>query len=185
MAKINLGRVIRPKYKRALDKWNKETGGGDGTPPSFVNFCGGDRWLVWIFCKDLGANFLLANNAGGRMPKHLQTESGFDEDVSSMSGTSNKRSVIEDEVFECKKQRKEINNIMDRAVAMMEKNSQGAENDRTDNYINKVAEYSQKMSDTNILDTMSPDSKNVYVATLKNRRKEILKKMSEEHDSCF
>jgi len=37
---------VRPKYKKALDKWNKDTGGGDGTPPSFINFCGTDRWLV-------------------------------------------------------------------------------------------------------------------------------------------
>ena len=43
---------IRPKYKKALDRWNKDTGGGDGTPSSFIDYCAGDRWLVWIFCVD-------------------------------------------------------------------------------------------------------------------------------------
>ena len=56
---------LRPKYKRALDRWNKDTGGGDGTATSFINFCGADRWLVYLFCKDLEANFLLASSAGG------------------------------------------------------------------------------------------------------------------------
>jgi len=69
---------VKPKYKRALDKWNKETGGGDGTPASFVDFCGKDKWLVWIFLHDCDANFLLANNASGRIPNHLQLEAGFD-----------------------------------------------------------------------------------------------------------
>jgi hypothetical protein len=27
---------LRPKYKKGIDKWNKNTGGGDGTPPSFI-----------------------------------------------------------------------------------------------------------------------------------------------------
>ena len=39
----------RPKYKKALDRWNKDTGGGDGTPASFVDYCGSDRWLVFLF----------------------------------------------------------------------------------------------------------------------------------------
>ena len=34
---------VRPKYKKLLDRWNKDTGGGDGTPTSFVDYCGSDR----------------------------------------------------------------------------------------------------------------------------------------------
>ena len=33
---------IRPKYKRALDRWNKETGGGDGKAVNFINYCASD-----------------------------------------------------------------------------------------------------------------------------------------------
>ena len=43
---------IHPRYKKALDKWNKDTGGGDSTPNSFIDFCSGDRWLIWIFLID-------------------------------------------------------------------------------------------------------------------------------------
>jgi hypothetical protein len=66
---------IKRKYKVALDRWNKETGGGNGQPWSFVNYCDKDaRWLVLVFLKDIEANYLLASNAGGRMPLHLQME---------------------------------------------------------------------------------------------------------------
>ena len=83
------GCKIKKNFKIALDQWNKETGGGNGEPYSFVNFCDRDAcwWLVVIFLKDLAANFLLASNAGGRMPKHLQQEPGFlESNVSSLSG---------------------------------------------------------------------------------------------------
>lgn len=67
----------KPKCKKALDCWNKGTGGGGDSPTSFVECCGCDRWLVWLFCVDVDAKFLLAYSAGGRMPKPLQIESGF------------------------------------------------------------------------------------------------------------
>jgi hypothetical protein len=44
---------VRPKYKKALDRWNKETGGGDGTALSFIDYCGGDKWLSVVFCKGI------------------------------------------------------------------------------------------------------------------------------------
>jgi hypothetical protein len=53
------------------------------------------------------------------MPKHLQIESGFEEDVSSMSGSSNRRSFIEEVVVQSKKQRKKINNIMEKELLQL------------------------------------------------------------------
>jgi hypothetical protein len=178
---------LKPKYKRALDKWNKETGGGDGTPPSFIDYCGGDRWLVYLFCKDIEANFLLASSAGGRMPKHLQIESGFGEEVSCItdgppSSTGKRVVAIEDELGEVKKQRARIETTLDRVVSFVESRNTGTEQrneDRMDGYIAKVADYSQKMQDITTLDTMSPDSKSMYVDTLKKQRKHLLKKMCE------
>lgn len=82
---------VKRKHKTALDRWNKETGGGNGQPWSFVNYCDKDaRWLVVVFLKDVQANYLLAANAGGRMPTHLQMESGFNiyTDVSSLGNSS-------------------------------------------------------------------------------------------------
>ena len=172
---------IRPKYKKALDKWNKDTGGGDGTPASFIDFCGSDRWLVWIFCKDLEANFLLANNAGGRMPKHLQVESGFAEDVSSLSGGSTaRRNAIEEEVTATKKQRERIGSALEKVASWIE--NKGKAHDM-DSCISKVADYSKKMRDSSILETMSPESRDLYVRTIKKQRKEILKKMADEEES--
>jgi hypothetical protein len=179
---------LRPKYKKALDRWNKDTGGGDGTPLSFIDFCGGDRWLLYLFCKDIDANFLLANNAGGRIPRHLQVESGFNEDVSSLgedvSGSASKRVVaLEDELSEYKKQRKEISGAMDKLVGYLDSKKDRNQNDSMDRYIKQAADYSEKMQDQNALNTMSPDSKEVYVNALKTRRKDVLKKMTESGSS--
>ena len=77
---------VRPKYKKALDRWNKLKGGRDGSPSSFINYCGTDTWLAWVFVLDLEANFLLAQNAG--MPNHLQLESGFGDNMSSYGSSS-------------------------------------------------------------------------------------------------
>ena len=82
---------VKKRYKLALDRWNKETGGGNGQPWSFVNYCDKDsRWLVAIFLKDVDANYLLATSAGGRMPNHLQMECGFTAslEVSSLEDSS-------------------------------------------------------------------------------------------------
>jgi hypothetical protein len=71
---------VRPKYRKYLGRWNKETGGGDGSPPSFQNYCDGiDTWLAWVFCMDYEQNFILASNASSRLPCHLTKEGGFGE----------------------------------------------------------------------------------------------------------
>ena len=68
---------VRPKYKKALDKWRKETGGGDGSPPSFIDYCGNDRWLVHVYCLDIECGDLLSSSAGGRMPDSMNCEGGY------------------------------------------------------------------------------------------------------------
>jgi hypothetical protein len=184
---------IKPKYKKALDKWNKSTGGGDGSPTSFINFCGNDRWLVWLFCRDLETNFLLASSAGGRMPSHLQVEAGFTEDVSSIGGgvsddtgsnsatpAKNKR-FIEDELRAAKKHRNQISDTMEKVATFLQAKSQDKkESPKIDRYIRQVASYSQMMVDSSVLDTMTPNSKAVYVDTLKRQRKSVLDKMNKE-----
>jgi hypothetical protein len=176
---------LKPKYKKALDKWNKDTGGGDGTPPSFIDYCGSDRWLVYLFCKDIEANFLLASSAGGRMPKHLQIESGFTEELSCITdgppSSVGKRVAIEDELGEVKKQRARIESTLDRVCSYVESRNGGSE-DRIKGYIDTVADYSQKMQDNTTLDTMSPDSRAMYVDTLKKQRKLLLQKMNDDND---
>ena len=173
---------LRPKYKQALDRWNKDTGGGDGSPVSFVDYCGSNRWLVWLFCKDLDANFLLAGGACGRMPNHLQFEGGFT-DISSMSesdnNSSNKRKAA-DELAAIRKQRQELRGTLDKFCSTLEKKTERMERmehtDDPDTNLCNVAKYSQMMIDKTVLDTMSPDSKQVYIEKLKKERKGILEK---------
>ena len=182
---------IRPKYKKALDRWNKDTGGGDGTPSSFIDYCAGDRWLVWIFCVDLEANFLLANNAGGRMPRHMQVEAGFDEDMSSVSSSNNKRSVasLEDTVDEARRQRKRLNDTIGRLNDLLDQKEKSppaanmVQVDQVDQYIEQVAKYSQLLQDPNVTHDMSPASKSAFLSTLNKKRKDVIKKMAAKDDS--
>jgi len=107
---------VRPRYKKSLDKWNKETGGGDGTPASFIDYCGNDKWLVWIFLLDYETNFLLANNASGRMPNHLQLEAGFDtatlSDITDDDWSSKSRvKTLEKELNEVRRNKEKIDDF--------------------------------------------------------------------------
>jgi hypothetical protein len=67
---------IKPKYKEAPAWRNKETGGGDGTLPSFAKYACAS-WLAWVFCLDSEFDFLLASCSEGRVPKHMSNEGGW------------------------------------------------------------------------------------------------------------
>jgi hypothetical protein len=173
----------KPKYKKALDLWNKGTGHGDGSPVNFINFCGGDRWLVYLFCKDLDANFLLANSAGGRMPVGLQVEGGFDMSSISGSDTSSKRKEIEDELEAVKKQRQDISSTISRVTNYLEARAPKNTTSEMDTYIRQVADYSQKMVDNAVLETLTPNSKSVYISAIEKERKKVLEKMKKGSDN--
>ena len=118
------------------------------------------------------------------MPKHLQVEAGFTEEISSLgedisgSDNSSKRvAALEDEFSEYKKQRRKIDGAMERVASYLDAKGVRKE-DTMDSYIKKVADYSQKMQDDAILDSMSPSSKGMYVETLKKQRKNLLLKMA-------
>jgi hypothetical protein len=138
---------IRPKYKRALDKWNKDTGGGDGNPVQFINFCSGDCWLAWLFCIDYETNFVLASSAGGRMPEHLQVEAGFSEDLSAMTpsdsngGSAAKRSIddLTDEVSHLKKSPAEIESVVSKLGTYLDRQHEKGRG--VNAYIKQVADY--------------------------------------------
>ena len=71
---------FKKKYKRFLNKWNKETGGGDGSPPSSQNYLDAhDQWISWVFCHDYDNGFLLSSNICSKMPKGFQSEGGFED----------------------------------------------------------------------------------------------------------
>jgi hypothetical protein len=185
---------LRPKYKKALDRWNKDTGGGDGCPTNFVNFSAGDRWLVWVFCHDRDANFLLANSASGRMPRHLQLEGGFGEEPeSSVSGSeadsARKRLRMENELDAISRDRNNLSRVVDKWTTMMEtreKKEAAREKEEKeasiDERLRQVADYSRMLEDDKVLETMSPASSEVYKASLKKRRKDILNELSKQNN---
>lgn len=186
---------VKPKYKHALDKWNEDTGGGDGTPPSFVNFCDNHRWLVWIFCKDIKTNFLLGSNAGGRMPAHLQVEPGFDIDVngdnvSSLGDTtpsaSKRRVNLEDDLSYIKRKQAKQDKIDDAMLNVLNMIDQKQEREgrKVDQCIEKISDYSKKLIDNSILESMSPETKREYVTTLKEQRRAVVKEMKEQKEKA-
>jgi hypothetical protein len=69
---------LKTKYKKAIKKWDKETGGGSHEAHEFSNFCDpGTRWLVWVYLMDIDHDFLLFSNAKGKPPQWVGNEAGF------------------------------------------------------------------------------------------------------------
>jgi hypothetical protein len=183
-----------PKYKKGLDKWNNDTGGGDGCPTSFINFVGGDRWLVWVFCIDRDVNFLLANLAAGRMPCHLQLEGGFEDDIDSSVTESEtttdgtrKRARIENSIDSVAAQQRDIGNLKnaaERIVGYLElrekQRQQETASAKVGESLKEVATISKMMEDNDVLKMMSPETQETYKTSLKNQRRSILDNLSEQ-----
>jgi hypothetical protein len=87
----------KPKYKEALSRWNKETGGGDGTLPSFADYASAP-WLAWVFCLDSEFDYVLASFSEGRVPKHLDSEGGWVDPTENGGDNVERKSVNKDNV---------------------------------------------------------------------------------------
>lgn len=170
----------RTKYKKVLDKWNKDTGGGDGSASEFYKFCGGDTWLGWIFLVDMDANFLLAHSAAGRMPRHLQVEAGFTEEMSSLEeshgGTdaSKKKATMERELDDARQKSKKISETLDEIKDLIKSKE---DTDDEEKHLNQMARYNSMLTDDKALNSMTPLSKAKYEKALKRKRKETINKL--------
>ena len=111
----------KPKYKDALSRWNKETGGGDGTLPSFYKYAC-SPWLAWVFCLDSEFDFLLASCSEGRVPSHLDSEGGWEIAPPDSDETDNEKPQTNTKKQSVKQQAKDINKtiatLSDMAVNM-------------------------------------------------------------------
>jgi len=132
---------------------------------------------------------LLGNNASGRMPQHLQLESGFPEQetVSSIGdeiGTAKKkRNVVVDlrnELSMVKKQRAKVDEAIDKVMLYLDSKSSAEDKKSMDSCIRRITDYSSMMSGSTVLNTMSPDSRNLYVNGLKLERKQLLTEMTRD-----
>ena len=69
----------KKKYKKALIKWSKDTGGGDGHSSNFANYTGpgtANRWLAYIYLIDVNINCLFASYTIGRVPGNTTVDNG-------------------------------------------------------------------------------------------------------------
>lgn len=194
---------VKRKYKSALDRWNKETGGGNGQSWSFVNYCDKDaRWLVVVFLKDIDANYLLASNAGGRMPNHLQMESGvegspdtssFDESSDEQTRVSAKKRAIVNEQNETKKLKSDLSDVVLLLSSVYkEKQQEKEEAQRTtpepketyDDVLAQVEKLTNKLQDEDALKLMPSTTRADYIESLQSRLARMVKKLKklEEED---
>ena len=201
---------IRRKYKLALDRWNKETGGGNGQAWSFVNYCDRDaRWLVALFLKDVECNYLLASNAGGRMPGHLQLECGegvpaemssLEEDSGDSSDaratcgdtrvtTKNKKKKLlvaekATEALKCK-----LSDAMEWVAATCKRRQEQDSNAvqdittmNSDQLFTLITKYNHALNDTQSLGSMSPITRERWETNLKTKRKRCIEQMFKLED---
>jgi len=113
------------------------------------------------------------------VPRHLQTESGF-ESVSSLGDedSSKRQQSLEDAATEARRQRQRVSDRLDQVVSYMEdKKKASVSTTAIHQSIRQVTEYSQMIQDETVLDTMSPDSRRLYVDTIKTERKRVLEEM--------
>jgi hypothetical protein len=81
-------KYVKPKLKKALVKWYKETGGGSRDPENFVNYCSGDKWIAGIYAMDVQSDFILSSEANGRPPSFVRLEAGFEGDAAAADDPS-------------------------------------------------------------------------------------------------
>jgi hypothetical protein len=117
---------IKPKYKLAISRWDKLTGGGCSEPHQFSNFCGNNKWLVWIYLLDMDADFLLFSNAKGKPPSFVGNEAGFgtpntdDDDSSPIPNISKRKREAEEAVQQTKEAQKKVCTMLDRVGNLMQ-----------------------------------------------------------------
>ena len=184
---------LKRKYKYALDRWNKDTGGGNGQPWSFINYCERDgRWLVLVFLKDVESNYLLAANAGGRMPTHLQMESSSDrsgEPSSSDESKGARLSVKKRAVIANQNETKKLKSDIGDALALLstickekQKETKDQLEEEKDKLFLGVEKLTRTLNDGDMLKSMSPTTRETYVTILKSKRRRLVRKMQELED---
>lgn len=144
-----------------------------------------------MFLKDKEANFLLAANAGGRMPVHLQMEYGFEAapEISSLesedsteelplSKTTNsmKRSIVNDQL-ETKKLKSEMSETF-AAIKSFCKEKKEGKNLRTQ-ILDEINRLNIMINDRDVMGSMTPTTRETYTTSLQMDRKNLIKQLSE------
>ena len=76
---------VKPKYKKVLTNWFKETGNGNRRLDNFINYThkasgNGEPvpWLVWLYAIYMQSHFILASVSKGQPPEFVCKEAGFE-----------------------------------------------------------------------------------------------------------
>ena len=187
---------LKKRYKSSLDRWNKDTGGGDGSPALFIDYCGNDRWLVVVFCKDRDCNYLLASNAAGCMPAGYQCkESGFELPASANTPDTKKRER-ENSPQAAKSTQGKIDDALDSVTKYLKRKEAAASPLRASaasaaasaavtstEDIKEVTRLSHMLIHQEVLNSMTPKTKRVYMKEARKKRKALVAKMSARHDA--
>jgi uncharacterized coiled-coil protein SlyX len=175
---------IKPKYKKAIAKWDNATGGGSSEPYMFGNLCEANRWLVWIYLMDIEADFLLFSNAKGKPPAPVGKEAGFSSSVSTLTTTtSTKRKrcdKVEAALVETQQARKKLSNVLDLVINRMDKfDNQNSKTSATatfgssaDDIINLLIETNEQKEKLMLI-PLSPNSKDAVKSTIEAKIKSL------------
>ena len=140
-----------------------------------------------VFLMDQKVNYLLASNAGGRMPGHLQMEIsslGSNSNSSSEQAVASTASNAKRRQQEAENETKKLKTEMFNSLAMLNsvyKGRQEKENGVPDKNIifDDVVKCNQALNDTVSLNSMSPQTREKYVTCLQARRKRLIDQMIE------
>ena len=198
---------VKPKLKKAYNKWWKETGGGPRTVENFINYSNdADRtypFLTWIYVIDMKSDGLLSSNSGAKRPAAFAaSEAGFenndlfsdheagDEVGSTLNsfntpsegvgkkGRSGRKGRIAAQAAESQKS---INKLVDLVEARLEKSEQSAKDhiDVKFEQIEKVDCHKRRVEDDA---DYSPHKKEKLIDILKKRKKQLGDEIIELND---
>lgn len=173
---------IKPKYKKVLTKWYKQTGGGGRELEDFVNYCVLNHgspvavWLAWVYAIDHEADLILASVSAGRPPQFISgnQEAGFE-------GTSNADGSPSDFVTPRKRkadiikaQLEESHARMDKLLSIVEAQAASkAESNPIHSRLRMMGDVSSARSTYEQASDFTPNTKEEFLKALASEEKSI------------
>ena len=174
---------IQPKYKKALGKWYKQTGGGGRELQDFVKYCTLGHgsatavWLAWVYAIDHEADFILASVSNGRPPLFITgtQEAGFDGSSSTDNGSPSdyitprkrKADVIKEQI-------KESHARMDKILSIVEAQAASkAESNPIHSRLKMMGDVTSSMSTYSEDSDLTPTTKAGLLEALASEKKSL------------
>ena len=181
---------LRPKYKKFLKKWNKETGGGGRTLRDIPNYCidssGDYSWLLWVYHLDSKNDFVIANHTNGTVPNWIRRAAGLettDECTSDLSSTSSsgdlrkngKPSKAQVLASNLEKSREKLDEVVTMVKELTAEKSNGK--DESGNILNLLWENMERIRQVEN-NTLPSGNKEFLLSVLRKREDDLQKKLA-------